>query len=122
VTSILLYIEDDDGNVRLVERILRRRHDIELHVAGTGQAGVQAARDLRPALILLDNRLPDASGIEVLRLLAADRATSAIPVIILSGDTGQSLTRELGAAGATGFIEKPFDIHLLLSEIDKHLA
>ncbi len=122
MTSILLYIEDDAGNVRLVERVLRQRPDIELRVVGTGQAGVQAALGLRPALILLDNRLPDGSGTDVLRQLAADSATSAIPVLILSGDTGQSITRELHEAGAAGFIEKPFDIHLLLSEIDKHLA
>ncbi len=122
MTSIVLYIEDDADNVRLVERILRRRPGIELHVAGTGQAGVQAARELRPALILLDNRLPDGRGIDVLRQLAADGSVSAVPVVILSGDTGQSLTSELSAAGAAGFILKPFDIHALLSEIDKHLA
>jgi DNA-binding response OmpR family regulator len=122
VISIVLYIEDDAGNVRLVERILRQRPGIELRVAGTGQAGVQAAIELRPALILLDNRLPDASGLDVIRLLAADSVTRAIPVLILSGDTGQSITRELHEAGAAGFIEKPFDIHLFLSEIDKHLA
>ena len=39
MTSILLYIEDDAGNVRLVERVLRQRPDIDLRVAGTGQAG-----------------------------------------------------------------------------------
>jgi two-component system chemotaxis response regulator CheY len=122
VTSIVLYIEDDAGSVRLVERVLRQRPDIELRVARTGQAGVQAALDLRPALILLDNRLPDASGLDVIRRLAADGVTLAIPVLILSGDTGQSITRELREAGATGFIEKPFDIHRFLSEIDKHLA
>ena len=122
MTSVLLYIEDDAGNVRLVERILRQRPDIELRVADTGQTGIQAALDLRPALILLDNRLPDASGLDVIRQLAADSATSTIPVLILSGDTGQSIIRELHEAGAAGFIEKPFDIHLFLSEIDKHLT
>jgi len=118
----LLYIEDDASNVRLVERILRRRPDIEVHIAVTGLAGVEAALALRPALILLDNRLPDASGLEVLGRLARDPATSAIPIVILSGDTGQAVTRELREAGASGFISKPFDIQLFLSEIDRHLT
>lgn len=122
MTSIVLYIEDDAVNVRLVERILRQRPDIELRFAATGHAGVQAALDLRPALILLDNRLPDVTGLDVIRQLTADSTARAIPVLILSGDTGQSVTRELREAGAAGFIFKPFDIHLFLSEIDKHLA
>ncbi|HEY3904370.1 MAG TPA: response regulator [Streptosporangiaceae bacterium] len=117
----LLYIEDDPSNVRLVERILRRHPEIEVHVAVTGLAGVEAARALQPSLILLDNRLPDASGLEVLGQLADDAATSAIPVVILSGDTGQSITRELREGGAAGFIPKPFDIQLFLSEIERHL-
>jgi hypothetical protein len=121
MTMTLLYIEDDPSNVRLVERILRRHPEIEVHVAVTGLAGVEAARALQPSLILLDNRLPDASGLEVLGQLADDAATSAIPVVILSGDTGQSITRELREGGAAGFIPKPFDIQLFLSEIERHL-
>jgi DNA-binding response OmpR family regulator len=122
MTVTLLYIEDDASNVRLVERILRRHPDVEVHVAVTGAAGVEAAIALRPALILLDNRLPDASGLDVLGRLASDAATSAIPVVILSGDTGQSTTKELREAGAAGFIPKPFDIQLFLSEIQRHLS
>ncbi|HET7018385.1 MAG TPA: response regulator [Streptosporangiaceae bacterium] len=118
----LLYIEDDASNVRLVERILRRRPDIEVHVAVTGLAGVEAALALRPALILLDNRLPDASGLEVLGRLARDPATREIPVLILSGDTGQSITTELSEAGAAGFIAKPFDIQQFLAEIERHIT
>lgn len=60
----LLYIEDDEQNVALVEAVLRRRPQVELHVAMNGRDGVRAAIDLRPALILLDNRLPDTTGSE----------------------------------------------------------
>jgi CheY-like chemotaxis protein len=121
VTSIL-YIEDGADNIRLVERILRRRPDVDLHVAMTGRDGVQAAETERPALILLDNRLPDASGSDVLKRLNAAEATATIPVIVVSGDTGSIITNELRAAGAVGFISKPFEISDFLSEIDRYLA
>ena len=121
MTSALLYIEDSSDNVGLVEKILRRRPEIELRVASTGQEGVQSAIDSQPALILLDNRLPDATGLDVLRQLGATPATATIPVLIVSGDTGGQTASELRAAGAVGFITKPFDIHHLLSEIDKHV-
>lgn len=121
MTRALLYIEDSADNVRLVERILSRRPGIELRVAGTGQEGVRTAIDSQPSLILLDNRLPDISGLDVLRQLAAAPATATIPVLIISGDTADQTTRDLREAGAAGFITKPFDIHHFLAEIDKHV-
>jgi CheY-like chemotaxis protein len=67
VNHAMLYIEDNEDNIVLVEALIRRRPHIELHLAMNGRDGVQAAIDKRPGLILLDNRLPDATGGEILR-------------------------------------------------------
>ena len=118
----VLYIEDDPGNIRLVERLLlKRRPGTELHVASNARDGVSAAISERPALILLDNHLSDATGTEVLRQLASAEATAAIPVVIVSGDSGQAIATELLATGASGFLEKPYDIHHLMALIDRYL-
>jgi CheY-like chemotaxis protein len=118
----VLYIEDDPNNIRLVERLLhKRRPDTELHVATTGRDGITAAISEHPALILLDNRLPDATGAEVLRQLTSAEATTAIPVVIVSGDTGKAIATELLTTGAAGFLVKPYDIHKLMAIIDRHL-
>jgi len=118
----ILYIDDSQDNILLVQRLLKgARPDIQLHTAETGRDGVTAATASRPALILLDNRLPDSSGEQVLRQLAANPATAAIPVVILSGDTGRVTVNELLAAGAAGFLAKPFDINELLAIIERHL-
>ena len=118
----VLYIEDDPGNIRLVERLLlKRRPGTELHVATNGRDGITAAISERPALILLDNRLPDATGTEVLRQLTSTEATAAIPVVIVSGDSGQAIASELLAAGAAGFLVKPYDIHQLIAVIHRYL-
>jgi CheY-like chemotaxis protein len=58
----LLYIEDNPVNVVIVEELLTTRPDIELRVARTGALGLQLAADWQPALVLLDERLPDAQG------------------------------------------------------------
>jgi CheY-like chemotaxis protein len=120
VHHILLYIEDDENNISLVEALIRRRPQIELHVAMNGRDGVQAAIDKQPGLILLDNRLPDATGREVLRQLAATPATATIPVVILSSDSDE-LIDELLASGAAEAVGKPFDIHQFLAIIDRYL-
>ena len=117
----VLYIEDDPDNIRLVERLLLKRPDTELHVAANGRDGITAAISEQPALILLDNHLPDATGAEVLRQLASAEATAAIPVVIVSGDSGRAIATELLATGASGFLEKPYDIHHLMALIDRYL-
>jgi CheY-like chemotaxis protein len=120
VNRAILYIEDDPTNISLVRALIRRRPQIELHVAMNGRDGVQAAIDKQPGLILLDNRLPDATGGEILRELTSAPATAAIPVVVLSGSGGE-LINELLAGGAADFIGKPFDIHEFMAIIDRYL-
>jgi CheY-like chemotaxis protein len=116
----VLYIEDDDNNISLVEALLRRRPHIELQVAMNGRDGVQAAIDNQPGLILLDNRLPDATGSEILQELGSTSATAAIPVVVLSSDPDE-LIDQLLANGAAEAVPKPFDIHLFMAMIDRYL-
>jgi CheY-like chemotaxis protein len=115
----LLYIEDDENNISLVQALLKRRPQIELHVAMNGRDGVQAALDEQPGLILLDNRLPDSTGGEILRQLASATATAAIPVVVFSGDSGDIID-ELLANGAIESVAKPFDVHQFLAIIDRY--
>jgi CheY-like chemotaxis protein len=123
MSGVVLCIDDDQDNIYLLQRLLKRRHpDIELHTAMTGCHGVTTAIDDQPALILLDNRLPDTSGEQVLRQLAAHPATAAIPVIMLSGDSDPATIDQLLAAGAAHFLVKPFDIHRFLAIIGRYLA
>jgi CheY-like chemotaxis protein len=120
VNHALLYIEDDENNIFLVQALLRRRPQIELHVARNGRDGVQAAIDKLPGLILLDNRLPDATGGEILQELASAAATAAIPVVAFSSDSAD-IINELLANGATESVAKPFDIHQFMAIIDRYL-
>ncbi len=122
MNGVVLYIDDNRDNIFLLERLFKRTcPDIQLHTAMTGRDGIGAAIDHQPALILLDNRLPDTNGEQVLRRLAATPATAAIPVIILSGDSNPVTVDELLAAGAADFLVKPFDIHQLLATIGRYL-
>ncbi len=116
----LLYIEDDEQNIALIEAVLRRRPQIELRVAMNGRDGVRAAIDLRPGLILLDNRLPDTTGSKILQELASSSATAAIPVVILSGDSDEVIDKLL-ASGAAESVAKPFSFRQLLEIIDRYL-
>jgi CheY-like chemotaxis protein len=117
----LLYIEDDDDNISLVEALLKRRPQIELHVATNGRDGIQAAIGKQPRLILLDNRLPDATGSEILGELASVPTTAAIPVVVLSSDADDVIA-QLVANGAIEAVPKPFDIHKFIAMLDRYLS
>ena len=120
MNRVMLYIEDDDNNIGLVQALLKRRPQIELQAAMNGRDGIQAAIDKQPGLILLDNRLPDATGNEILRELASASATAEIPVVILSSDADEFIN-QLIDNGAAEAVSKPFDIHQFIAMIDRYL-
>ena len=122
MNGVVLYIDDNQDNILVVQRLFKRRcPDVQLHTAMTGRDGMRAAINDPPALILLDNRLPGTSGEQILRQLAAVPDTAAIPVVILSGDANPATIDELLAAGATDFLAKPFDIHELLAIVGRYV-
>jgi PAS domain S-box-containing protein len=108
--STLLYIEDQDLNLRLVERILNPHRQYRLLTAMQGGIGLDLAREHAPDLILLDLNLPDMSGDEVLRRLKSDPAVRHIPVLMVSADAMNERIEQLMQLGATGYLTKPYKV------------
>ncbi len=121
-THTLLYIEDQDLNLRLVERILQPHPRFRLLTAMLGHLGLQLAREHRPDLILLDLNLPDISGDDVLHQLRDDPVTRDIPVLMVSADAMGERIQQLLRQGATGYLTKPYKVAELLRVIDETLA
>jgi signal transduction histidine kinase/ActR/RegA family two-component response regulator len=109
----ILYVEDNVSNVRLVERVLEGRGDVEVIPAMQGRLAVDLAHEHRPALILLDLHLPDIGGAEVLRHLREDPVTAETPVVVVSADATAGQVERLLAAGASGYLTKPLDVQEL---------
>jgi CheY-like chemotaxis protein len=120
--AIVLHIEDNASNLKLVERILERRPGIELSEARTGAEGLALAATLRPNLVVLDLRLPDLSGEEVLRRLRTDEATRDTPVIVVSAEARPAEADRVLAAGADDFLVKPIDVRTFLEVVNRMLA
>ena len=118
----ILYIEDNPVNALIIRELLANRSDIELHEATEGLPGLEAARRLQPALVLLDMQLPDIDGQELLRALKADAVTAAIPVIVLSANAmAEDIARAL-QAGARAYWTKPLDFDVFRAGLDAVLA
>ncbi len=119
---LLLYIEDQDLNLRLVERILSAHAKYRLLTAMQGGLGLDLAREHQPDLILLDLNLPDMTGDEVLRRLKADPAVQHIPVIMVSADAMGARVEQLLQLGAAGYLTKPYKVAEFLRVIREALA
>lgn len=116
---VILQIEDNLSNLKLVERIVQRRPGIELLAATQGGLGIELARQHRPDLILLDLHLPDMPGQEVLRLLQSYPETRRVPVVILSADATKTKIARLMESGASAYLTKPLDVADFLAVVDR---
>ena len=122
VVGVVVYIEDNSSNVRLMERLLTRRPGVELLHAPDGYSGLSMVREHRPNLVLLDLHLPGIPGEEVLRHIWESPDTRSIPVAVLSADATQAQQRRLLAAGAIAYLTKPFEIGEVLRLVDRTLG
>ena len=119
---LLLYIEDNPANLKLVQEIVRFRADLQLLSAPDGQAGLALARSRRPEAVLMDLNLPGMSGFEVLAALRGDPDTAAIPAIALTANAMQRDIERGLAAGFDRYLTKPIDIGKFNEAIDGVLA
>jgi PAS domain S-box-containing protein len=117
----LLYVEDNQANLELVQRLIARRPDMRLLTAVNGTLGVELARSAQPDLILMDINLPGISGIEALKILREDPSTSHIPVIALSAN---AIPRDVNTGLAAGFLRyltKPVKVKEFMDVLDETL-
>ena len=87
----------------------------ELIEATDGEAGVAAALEHRPDLILMDIQLPVLDGYEATRRIKANPATSAIPIIAVTSYALSGDETKARAAGCDGYVAKPFSPRQLLA-------
>lgn len=118
---VVLYIEDNLSNLKLLQRLLAHRPEVKLLPAMQGRMGLDLAREHQPDLILLDLHLPDMLGDEVLWKLQATPETSRIPVVVISADATAGQIDRLLAAGARAYLTKPLDVKKCLDLLDEIL-
>jgi signal transduction histidine kinase/ActR/RegA family two-component response regulator len=114
---MILYVEDNASNVRLMRHVADALGGLELHVAETPEDGLELAELLRPDVILLDINLPGMDGFEVKARLAAKPSTRDIPVIALSANVLAETMARGQAAGFKGYLTKPLNIAAMVAAV-----
>jgi type IV pilus assembly protein PilB len=109
----LLVIEDDAAVAQFVTAALTGSADVT--VAGSAAQGLALVGDGDFDGVLVDNGLPDLSGVELIRLLRADPRTLTIPLVLFTGTDSPQVERDARRAGADDYLAKPVE-PLLLEE------
>jgi DNA-binding response OmpR family regulator len=95
-------------------RIMLRRESYQVLEASDGYSALKTMTNSQPDLIILDVRLPDLSGFEVLELI---RATSTVPIIMLSASSTEAERIRALNLGADMYLMKPFSVRTLKAYI-----
>ncbi len=117
----VLVADDDPGNLDFT-RFLLEREGYEVVSVGTGEALLQRVeRAARADLVILDFAMGGLDGLEVCRRLKGSEVTTSVPVLMVTAMTGEGIRRAALAAGADGFLLKPFGVAEFLRQVRLHV-
>lgn len=112
----ILLVDDVSTNLKCVSFILKNKY--KLTMVKSGKEALECMITMIPNLILLDVRMPEMDGYEVMEHMKENHETANIPVILLTADAEEDSEERGIALGAVGFIRKPFEPQVLLDSIE----
>ena len=118
----VLYVEDNMYNLMLFDDVMRTRDDVEVRMAQNGAQGFEVAGSWLPDVLVLDGRLPDTHGIELLQRMRALPGLHATPAFMCSADTQPEHKVLAEQAGFAGYWTKPVDFDKVFDELDRVAA
>jgi two-component system cell cycle response regulator len=117
----ILVIEDNDLNRELVTDLLEASGFI-VYQAREAEEGLRLARELLPALVLMDLSLPGIDGLAATRALRADPVTRHLTVVALTAHAMKGDEKTALRAGCDGYLTKPIDTRTLASKMESFIA
>lgn len=115
-----ILVVDDQFGVRLLIHKVLEESGYNVKAVENGPECLKLAISLnRPSLILLDNRMPTMTGLQVLSILNQDEQAKNIPVIMISAESDIEETAR--CFGVRDFLSKPLDLNVLLKTVEETL-
>lgn len=115
--KMLLYIEDNYHNRRLVEKVLGSR-GYEVILAEDGLSGWDMVQQYRPKLVLLDISLPGMDGLEIVKRIKSDESLQDTWVIALTASAMRGDRERFMMAGCDDYLSKPLQVKELMMKVE----
>lgn len=119
--SVILVVEDSNENAQLMITAMESR-GYEVVWVKDGDAAVDVARQILPALILMDLRLPGKDGWQATREIRADARVGTIPIFAISVEAKSDDRPRALAAGCNEYFAKPFSIIELRDAVKQYIG
>ncbi len=120
-TAIVLAIDDNPANLKLMAKVMGTQEGIHLLSAHTPELGIELALAHRPDLILLDINMPGMDGYQVLEVLKADRTLRTVPVVAFTANAMPHDIERGKKAGFADYLTKPIEIDILVDTVARCL-
>lgn len=114
-------VVDDNANNLMLEKDLLEVAGFEVFEATNGADSIAIIRKEKPDIIIMDIRLPDMDGTEVIKILRQDKDISDIPVVFVTASVLEKERRKILAILNSGYIPKPIDTRTFAKEISKFI-
>lgn len=121
MTATILYAEDNEVNVLLVQEVIRMRPQWQLHVGRSGAQALALAQAHPPDLMLVDMHLGDMTGFDLADALDRDGRLRMVPRVALSADAMPDRIHAAETRGFKAYLTKPLDVMALLRCLDECL-
>ncbi len=118
----VLYVEDNMYNLMLFDDVMRTREDVDMRMAQNGAQGFEVAASWQPDVLVIDGRLPDTHGIDLLKRIRELPGLQSTPAFMCSADTMPEHKILAEQAGFTGYWAKPVDFDKVFDELDQVAA
>ena len=110
---------DDSASIRQMVAFTLKSAGYAVIEAEDGQAGLDKAKTNKVDLVLTDQNMPKMDGLTLIRTLRGLPQYKATPILMLTTESGDAMKAQGKAAGATGWLVKPFDPQKLLEVVKK---
>lgn len=118
----ILIIDDEADFTQLVKLNLEETGNYEVRTENRGSLGLEAAREYKPDLILLDIIMPDMEGSEVASRIKEDESVKEVPIVFITAAlTKEETDSKFGMIGGRPFIAKPVGVDELIGCIEKNI-
>lgn len=117
----ILVVDDEPGNVKILERLLRGSGFKNIASTNDGLTSLELYKTYQPDIVLLDIKMPNFSGFDVMDALSSENQHDYLPILVLTAQMDHSTRLKALKAGAKDFIQKPFDMAEILARIQNIL-
>lgn len=112
-----ILVADDDRITRLLMRMLLEKDGFTVLEAENGATAMATLRSERPDLMIVDLQMPDMDGFQVLDMIRGDQQLQAIPVLVLTSESGSEVESKVLEMGADDYLVKPFEPEVMIARI-----